>query len=520
MEAVIRPGNSWVFLAGFASLVVCFGVPLWVFRIVTRDVPSLAIYQDDPDEAEDVSFGGSLRRFFTGPGAWVSVGQDNHWVHRHASVVRTYRQQTAWFAVVEFASSLALSAMQALEVETPQGCGHVKLCTALVFLALLVLEACLWPHARQRDSCMDIVVLGLQTAAMTLMAAGYYSVDGMEVNLDTITFHTARTLMLVVSILIVAKTLLDVLTEGYLLYEGRFTRLQLAMWDSGDVESAVQMQPTQAASSELLSPTFRQRDRSRTAVSPASLGQRDAPLLERSLLARDLYLPSSPSFCDLTQDASNVESRVGGSESPNDVATHDGTYDRLQGTGLLQTMQSVRSIAVPSDLDSPMHERRLQNHLTIPSTPTNEVAIEGMLHGSFAQNPSFEYRSRGSFASVLENAAADHTAARYERLSRLVPEASRQNGYDTAHLTPGPSKLTPEGPRLLSPDSCRLAPGTNKTTPDTLEPLSPPTPSKLMSPNGSACHLPAYEYPKRPVLLRSMSATASRSTTSLLNAYL
>ena len=119
---------------------------------------------------------GWLLVFFIGSGEWVNT-DTTMFVERFASAIRTFRQDTSWFFLLELAASFTLSALQSAEPLHIIGCGHIKAFSAVVFLALLLLESILWPHCRFRDSCFGVVANGLQCTAMALMAAGYYSED-------------------------------------------------------------------------------------------------------------------------------------------------------------------------------------------------------------------------------------------------------------------------------------------------------------------------------------------------------
>ncbi|KAJ9435027.1 hypothetical protein DIPPA_06378, partial [Diplonema papillatum] len=131
---LMEPPHPIGFCAGVFSFVLCAAVPMGVFYRMHRSVPAKAVYLLD-----DV-YKGKIWAFVIGPGEWVSVQRKNHWVNRYASVMRTYRQETVWFSLVEFCSMFALAAVSATRVESVTACGHVKLFSAMIFFVQLGAE--------------------------------------------------------------------------------------------------------------------------------------------------------------------------------------------------------------------------------------------------------------------------------------------------------------------------------------------------------------------------------------------
>ena len=233
MNLVLHPPSVGLCIAGLVSLLLCIVLPLLVFWTVTSNVPRSAQYMHDTRPL------GAWMTILIGPGEWVSLHEDCHWVNRYATAVRMYRQELAWFSIIEFAGSFALSALSAVDATTLVSCGHVKISAALVFLIMLVVEARLWPHARMRDSAMDFVGLGLQMSAMVLMGAGYYS--GARDASDSWTFSGAGYILLLAVALVLLKVALDVISELYILLTGRRAALQQrAFWRRRD--AVLQMQ--------------------------------------------------------------------------------------------------------------------------------------------------------------------------------------------------------------------------------------------------------------------------------------
>ena len=218
MNLVLHPPSVGLCIAGFVSLLLCIVLPLLVFWTVTSNVPRSAQYMHDTRPL------GAWMTILIGPGEWVSLHEDCHWVNRYATAVRMYRQELAWFSIIEFAGSFALSALSAVNATTLVSCGHVKISAALVFLIMLVVEARLWPHARMRDSAMDFVGLGLQMSAMVLMGAGYYS--GARDASDSWTFATAGIVLVAAIAVVLLKLVLDATSELYIFCTNRRELLQ------------------------------------------------------------------------------------------------------------------------------------------------------------------------------------------------------------------------------------------------------------------------------------------------------
>ena len=217
MSLVSYPNTPFHFIIGFVTCCGCAAVPIVIFIECRRGVPSQAVY------ADDARYG--LKRLLMGPGEWVSNHVELHWVNRYRTVIGSFRQEVVWFSIVEFASMLAISAMESLNTRTLIQCGHKKLFEGFLFLILLVLEAILWPHCRARDSTVDFVLLGLQAAALFCMAAGFY-----EENTGHYIFEVASTFLFASVIILIVKSGIDVLVEGYILCKGIRTRVQQRHW--------------------------------------------------------------------------------------------------------------------------------------------------------------------------------------------------------------------------------------------------------------------------------------------------
>ena len=231
MNLVLHPPSAVLWATGSVALVLCVVLPVLVFSTVTKNVPGRARYMR---EQRPRSW---AMTWLLGPGEWVSLREDCHWVNRYATAVRMYGQEFAWFSLIDFAGSFALSALSAVDATTLVSCGHVKMSAALVFLIMLVVEARLWPHARMRDSAMDFVGLGLQMSAMVLMGLGYYS--GARDSTDSWMFATAGILLTAAVGFVLLKLACDVIAEAYIFLTNRRVNMQQAAFDMFNEEAFV-----------------------------------------------------------------------------------------------------------------------------------------------------------------------------------------------------------------------------------------------------------------------------------------
>ena len=206
MTLLMLQSNMRELAGGLAAFAMSVVVPLYVFMTMKSCVPSKAVYLMDSVPRHRIF------NMVVGPGEWVSVCQENHFVNRWGTMMRRYRQQTAWYAVMEFAGMFAVAAIETMNDRnmTFVQCGHVKMASALVFWAILAFEATVWPHARHRDNMLDFVSLGTQAAGLTCMAIGFY--HDRDVG-DFWPFTVASTLFFATMSCLMMKAILDVFTE-------------------------------------------------------------------------------------------------------------------------------------------------------------------------------------------------------------------------------------------------------------------------------------------------------------------
>eukprot|EP01063_Lacrimia_lanifica_P000389 TRINITY_DN1018_c0_g1_i1.p1 TRINITY_DN1018_c0_g1~~TRINITY_DN1018_c0_g1_i1.p1 ORF type:complete len:615 (+),score=59.42 TRINITY_DN1018_c0_g1_i1:274-1845(+) len=225
MELVLEFPSTALFFVGWVGVIFCATVPFIIFRCISRDVPSRAVYQHDPSTHPVLAF-------FIGKGEWLSQSRHPHWIERWSSCVRPYAPHVPWFGFIEYASSFTISAIQSAIPTTLTGCGHVKLFSGIVFIVLLGLETRLWPHACARNGMLDVMILGGQAAAMFTLAAGYYSGD-----MTDSAFGVGATLLFYAMVVLLARTALDILQLLYVFVSGRRRKLQAAQFERNAKEN-------------------------------------------------------------------------------------------------------------------------------------------------------------------------------------------------------------------------------------------------------------------------------------------
>ena len=214
MMLIMQPFSAAAFVVGVAAVLLCLALPFYAFVTIKNNVPAKATYM--------VEAGcGNLRDLLLGPGEWVSKSRGEDYVNRYASLIRFYKQETAWYQFIEYCGSFSLAAMQSVIAANDVSCGHVKVGAGIVFAMLLGLQIYLQPLAKIRDQVCDIAVLTVQCLAMFLMAYGYYSVQS-----GAWMFDAASALLTSSLAVLVAKTCVDTCCEVYVFVSGRRRHLR------------------------------------------------------------------------------------------------------------------------------------------------------------------------------------------------------------------------------------------------------------------------------------------------------
>ena len=217
--------KKWHYAAGAAVLLFCVVVPFAVARWVQKSIGRDVVFVTEEYAYEK----GMLYQFMLGRGEWINAHRGLLWVERWSSVIRPFDANTQWFILVEFAASFALSAAKATQPKSSVGCGHVKITSAVIFLALLVMELTVRPHVKVRDGVTYVFVRILEFVSMILLALGYYRDDG-----DSWEFSLGSSLLFAAVFLLVVKVVLDVVCLVMQMLTSRRKRLQENYWAACD----------------------------------------------------------------------------------------------------------------------------------------------------------------------------------------------------------------------------------------------------------------------------------------------
>eukprot|EP01063_Lacrimia_lanifica_P026845 TRINITY_DN3686_c0_g1_i1.p1 TRINITY_DN3686_c0_g1~~TRINITY_DN3686_c0_g1_i1.p1 ORF type:complete len:674 (+),score=188.91 TRINITY_DN3686_c0_g1_i1:267-2024(+) len=232
MHLVLNARGAADACVGASAVALALGVPYACFRRVQAGIPSEGYFL-----RYDEVLPAPLRRwqwFLVGEGEWVSRSKHHMFMQRWSSMVRQYTAAAPWFFAIDLAGTFALAAMNAPEVDGMVGCGHVKLFSGLVFLVLFAVEAVQWPHVWERNGSLDVIALGLQVAAMFLMAAGFYGEGAGSPYVGL-----AGTLLIGSAVVMVIRAVLDLLAYLYLLCSGLRGRMQEAAFQQNLPEGAL-----------------------------------------------------------------------------------------------------------------------------------------------------------------------------------------------------------------------------------------------------------------------------------------
>ncbi|KAJ9444366.1 hypothetical protein DIPPA_17572 [Diplonema papillatum] len=214
-------------VAGSFGAIACVGIPVWIFKMLTDGVKGQkALYIiEQPSRSR-------FQTWLIGPGEWVSARRDVLWVFRYSSVLNSYRKGAAWWVVVDFASSLVLASMAALETEDNVSCGHVKGFTVLALIIMLVALCIVGPYARSRDNYADALLLFLQVTEEIFFSAHLYAPNA------TWCATVASIALLAAVILLVSRGLIDIAAVIFVTATKRREKLQEVAWGSSADDSA------------------------------------------------------------------------------------------------------------------------------------------------------------------------------------------------------------------------------------------------------------------------------------------
>ena len=201
----------WV-AVGVVTTLICVLIPAVVFIITKRAIPMDAIFYEDNVELSDI------KEYWIGPGEWISVERNNHWINRYASVVRSYREKFVYFSTVQFFTS-GLVAIAVSISATGVTCGVIKLSMAAVFISLALFCVVIMPFCRMCDN--HIVAITYLVHGISLACTAVFFIG------DKIRFlDVAGVLHYVVLGFLLFKVLVSLVVEIYLFVKDRRLLLQ------------------------------------------------------------------------------------------------------------------------------------------------------------------------------------------------------------------------------------------------------------------------------------------------------
>ncbi|KAJ9467857.1 hypothetical protein DIPPA_20240 [Diplonema papillatum] len=209
---LFSPEALWEVLLGLAAAFVTCGFPLANVRLVRSIVADRdTVFVKDPNTPRWL-------QVFIGAGEWVPVNA--HVVNRFGTLFTRYVPRGVYFTSVECFLSLCLACIDVVPTSSLLQCGHKRLATllALVFFFAVVLA-----QRPSKNRCADVVelvshgVLAFGALALTL---SFYSGER-----DHWGYTASARAMLVGSVILVVKGVLDTGALAYVVYTSRRARL-------------------------------------------------------------------------------------------------------------------------------------------------------------------------------------------------------------------------------------------------------------------------------------------------------
>ncbi|KAJ9466567.1 hypothetical protein DIPPA_21058 [Diplonema papillatum] len=224
---IFRPSFEDAEYIGGTVLLICMGLPLLISRWVRSGVPAHAVYEPVVDPCGASKKGTSEPRALTwllGPGEWVSRSEYYDWERRYGSLTRSLRPGRAWYASVECLTSLLLAVILAIEPSDMAGCGHIRMACAGVFFTRILLDSHLAPFVKQFQAVTEVAMHAIQGVGLVIMAIAFYA-DSHPV------FLVGDTVLLVASVALIVKMVLEGAGEGFVLCMGRREKLRARVFE-------------------------------------------------------------------------------------------------------------------------------------------------------------------------------------------------------------------------------------------------------------------------------------------------
>ena len=209
---------------GASTVFLLLATPFWLMRHVKQSVHPESSQGKGYYRTDSITRGPVIT-FIIGPGEWVSSTRDCLWVLRYQTMIRSFRQQYAHFIFWDFMLLTVIGGLTTLNTNSWVRCGIVRSLCSAANLLTMAFEFYLLPHARMRDNGTDVVMRGLISIALGLLAVGFFSEDQKHV-----VFEIAPVFFLASLVVLMVKLVLDVITEVWVLFGGRRDRVQEEAW--------------------------------------------------------------------------------------------------------------------------------------------------------------------------------------------------------------------------------------------------------------------------------------------------
>ena len=222
---VIYPQSMGQFVGGIVGLVVCTALPVWTAWKVRKAVSWRATY----NTAEDEKTRGTLRTFLLGPGEWVAAERNDSFQPRFMAAMKPYGEPTCWFGVFFFLLMFAVGALTVPDTTDFIECGHLRMGMAVLFAVNALFVGWLRPYCRTRDNALYAVLHTVTAVAMVMQGLAYYNED-LEDDKFTLAMHILTAAMA----LVIAKAVVDLMCDVYVVWTGRRRILQEGLWAKQD----------------------------------------------------------------------------------------------------------------------------------------------------------------------------------------------------------------------------------------------------------------------------------------------
>eukprot|EP01063_Lacrimia_lanifica_P032257 TRINITY_DN5481_c0_g1_i1.p1 TRINITY_DN5481_c0_g1~~TRINITY_DN5481_c0_g1_i1.p1 ORF type:complete len:827 (+),score=62.08 TRINITY_DN5481_c0_g1_i1:61-2481(+) len=170
--ALLSDGRTY---EGAAAVVLCFAYAAFVTAKVLQGTPLLM-------HRVDIRTTSKAATFLVGSGELVSMSRRNDWAARWGVLVRSYREGSTSFAIVELAACTAVAVAAGATPATASGVGHVRVIVGVVLTLYLCGELFARPFADPyRAVCSALLVLLLAVASFVGAAAAYAGMPGKVV---------------------------------------------------------------------------------------------------------------------------------------------------------------------------------------------------------------------------------------------------------------------------------------------------------------------------------------------------